>query len=172
MASTDWARLNTVQQLPTILVSALASEICAVLMPCSGLLVVVPPLGTHPLLHHTAIPPSSVPSASLQRSSLLGQSKSRTSAAKALWRSLPASSSFLSARSLFNDLSRTLGLTGAFLFASTTARSSNALLGWNCGYTFNSNVRVFTARRGHTHGNTDHVWCLVRHITRDFPGKV
>ncbi|KAF8153781.1 major facilitator superfamily domain-containing protein [Crassisporium funariophilum] len=32
------------------------------------------------------------------------------------------------------------GLTGAFLFASTTARSSNALLGWNCGYTFNSNI--------------------------------
>ncbi|KAK0200493.1 major facilitator superfamily domain-containing protein [Desarmillaria ectypa] len=32
------------------------------------------------------------------------------------------------------------GLTGAFLFASTTARSSNALLGWNCGYVFNSNI--------------------------------
>ncbi|KAF8654757.1 hypothetical protein AX16_003412 [Volvariella volvacea WC 439] len=32
------------------------------------------------------------------------------------------------------------GLTGAFLFASTTARSSNALLGWNCGYVFNSNM--------------------------------
>ncbi|EIM84320.1 MFS general substrate transporter [Stereum hirsutum FP-91666 SS1] len=31
-------------------------------------------------------------------------------------------------------------LTGAFLFASTTARSSNALLGWNCGYAFNSNI--------------------------------
>ncbi|EMD40259.1 major facilitator superfamily protein mfs3 [Gelatoporia subvermispora B] len=30
--------------------------------------------------------------------------------------------------------------TGVFLFASTTARSSNALLGWNCGYTFTSNV--------------------------------
>ncbi|KAF8870172.1 MFS general substrate transporter [Infundibulicybe gibba] len=30
------------------------------------------------------------------------------------------------------------GLTGAFLFASTTARSSTALLGWNCGYVFNS----------------------------------
>ncbi|OCH87181.1 MFS general substrate transporter [Obba rivulosa] len=26
------------------------------------------------------------------------------------------------------------GLTGVFLFATTTARSSNALLGWNCGY--------------------------------------
>ncbi|KAH7925003.1 MFS general substrate transporter [Leucogyrophana mollusca] len=32
------------------------------------------------------------------------------------------------------------GLTGAFLFASTTARTSNALLGWNCGYVFNSNI--------------------------------
>ncbi|KAF9556196.1 MFS general substrate transporter [Agrocybe pediades] len=31
-------------------------------------------------------------------------------------------------------------LTGAFLFATTTARTSNALLGWNCGYTFASNV--------------------------------
>ncbi|KAH9916407.1 MFS general substrate transporter [Epithele typhae] len=32
------------------------------------------------------------------------------------------------------------GLTGVFLFASTTARSSNALLGWNCGYSFFSNI--------------------------------
>ncbi|KIK01641.1 hypothetical protein K443DRAFT_678188 [Laccaria amethystina LaAM-08-1] len=32
------------------------------------------------------------------------------------------------------------GLTGAFLFASTTARSSNALLGWNCGYILNSSI--------------------------------
>ncbi|PPQ82780.1 hypothetical protein CVT25_009275 [Psilocybe cyanescens] len=31
-------------------------------------------------------------------------------------------------------------LTGAFLFATTTARTSNALLGWNCGYSFFSNV--------------------------------
>lgn len=31
-------------------------------------------------------------------------------------------------------------LTGVFLFASTTARTSDALLGWNCGYTFTSNV--------------------------------
>ena len=37
---------------------------------------------------------------------------------------------------------RMIGLTGVFLFASTTARSSNALLGWNCGYTFSSNVGV------------------------------
>ncbi|KAE9390536.1 MFS general substrate transporter [Gymnopus androsaceus JB14] len=42
--------------------------------------------------------------------------------------------------SLFNDPSRKTGLTGAFLFATTTARSSNALLGWNCGYTFFSNI--------------------------------
>ncbi|KAI0691072.1 MFS general substrate transporter [Cytidiella melzeri] len=32
------------------------------------------------------------------------------------------------------------GLTGVFLFASTTARNSNALLGWNCGYAFHSNI--------------------------------
>ncbi|KAH8101240.1 MFS general substrate transporter [Cristinia sonorae] len=32
------------------------------------------------------------------------------------------------------------GLTGVFLFASTTARNSNALLGWNCGYAFVSNI--------------------------------
>lgn len=31
-------------------------------------------------------------------------------------------------------------LTGAFILASTTARSSDALLGWNCGYSFTSNV--------------------------------
>jgi MFS family permease len=31
-------------------------------------------------------------------------------------------------------------LTGVFLFAATTARSSAALLGWNCGYSFTSNV--------------------------------
>ncbi|KAJ7636010.1 MFS general substrate transporter [Mycena polygramma] len=41
---------------------------------------------------------------------------------------------------LFNDPSRNLGLTGAFLFASTTARSSVQLLGWNCGYVFFSNI--------------------------------
>jgi hypothetical protein len=31
-------------------------------------------------------------------------------------------------------------LTGVFILISTTARSSNALLGWNCGYSFTSNV--------------------------------
>ncbi|KAI0299667.1 MFS general substrate transporter [Multifurca ochricompacta] len=31
-------------------------------------------------------------------------------------------------------------LTGVFLFASTTARSSASLLGWNCGYSFTSNI--------------------------------
>lgn len=30
--------------------------------------------------------------------------------------------------------------TGIFLFASTTARDSNALLGWNCAYSFTSNI--------------------------------
>ncbi|KAI0776704.1 MFS general substrate transporter [Trametes elegans] len=37
-------------------------------------------------------------------------------------------------------LALSAGLTGVFLFASTTARSSDALLGWNCGYVFNSNI--------------------------------
>ena len=31
-------------------------------------------------------------------------------------------------------------LTGAFLYASTTAKTSNALLGWNCAFNFFSNV--------------------------------
>ncbi|KAI0335702.1 MFS general substrate transporter [Cubamyces sp. BRFM 1775] len=31
-------------------------------------------------------------------------------------------------------------LTGIFLFAATTARTSDALLGWNCGYSVTSNV--------------------------------
>ncbi|KAF8192100.1 MFS general substrate transporter [Pholiota molesta] len=31
-------------------------------------------------------------------------------------------------------------LTGVFILASTTARTSNALLGWNCAYSFTSNV--------------------------------
>ncbi|KZV63897.1 MFS general substrate transporter [Peniophora sp. CONT] len=31
-------------------------------------------------------------------------------------------------------------LTGVFLFASTTARTSDALLGWNCAYSFTSNI--------------------------------
>jgi hypothetical protein len=39
-----------------------------------------------------------------------------------------------------NDPDVNPGFTGAFLFASTTARSSPALLGWNCGYAFFSNV--------------------------------
>ncbi|KAI0746324.1 major facilitator superfamily domain-containing protein [Daedaleopsis nitida] len=35
-------------------------------------------------------------------------------------------------------------LTGVFLFASTTARTSDAILGWNCGYTFTNNVMFGT----------------------------
>ncbi len=31
-------------------------------------------------------------------------------------------------------------LTGVFLFGSTTSRSSATLLGWNCGYSFTSNI--------------------------------
>jgi hypothetical protein len=41
----------------------------------------------------------------------------------------------------------TLGLatacTGAFLYASTTARTSDALLGWNCAYSFTSSIMVW-----------------------------
>ncbi|KAF2501803.1 MFS general substrate transporter [Lophium mytilinum] len=37
-------------------------------------------------------------------------------------------------------LSLSTVLTGVFLFASTTALSSNALLGWNCAYSFVSNI--------------------------------
>ena len=31
-------------------------------------------------------------------------------------------------------------LTGVFILVSTTSRTSNALLGWNCAYSFTSNV--------------------------------
>ncbi|KZO98889.1 MFS general substrate transporter [Calocera viscosa TUFC12733] len=31
-------------------------------------------------------------------------------------------------------------ITGVFLFGSTTAKTSNSLLGWNCGYNFTSNI--------------------------------
>lgn len=34
--------------------------------------------------------------------------------------------------------------TSVFLFATTTARTSNALLGWNCGYSFCSNASIHT----------------------------
>ncbi|KAK0445019.1 MFS general substrate transporter [Desarmillaria tabescens] len=37
-------------------------------------------------------------------------------------------------------LAISMGLTGIFLLASTTSRSSNALLGWNCGYNFSINM--------------------------------
>ncbi|KDR77989.1 hypothetical protein GALMADRAFT_278352 [Galerina marginata CBS 339.88] len=37
-------------------------------------------------------------------------------------------------------LAASAAVTGAFLFATTTARTSNALLGWNCGYAFSSNI--------------------------------
>ncbi|KZT00246.1 MFS general substrate transporter [Laetiporus sulphureus 93-53] len=37
-------------------------------------------------------------------------------------------------------LAASAGLTGIFLFASTTARNSYALLGWNCGYAFASKI--------------------------------
>ena len=37
-------------------------------------------------------------------------------------------------------LAASAALTGVFLYASTTAVSSNALLGWNCAYNFMSNI--------------------------------
>ena len=37
-------------------------------------------------------------------------------------------------------LSASTALTGAFLYGSTTAAGSGALLGWNCVYNFTSNV--------------------------------
>jgi hypothetical protein len=37
-------------------------------------------------------------------------------------------------------LALSTALTGVFLLASTTARTSDALLGWNCAYSFVSNV--------------------------------
>lgn len=37
-------------------------------------------------------------------------------------------------------LSLATALTGVFLFASTTATTSNALLGWNCAYNFMANI--------------------------------
>ena len=37
-------------------------------------------------------------------------------------------------------LSLSTALTGVFLYGSTTARRSAALLGWNCAYNFTSNV--------------------------------
>ena len=37
-------------------------------------------------------------------------------------------------------LSLSTASTGVFLFLSTTARSSNAILGWNCAYNFTANI--------------------------------
>ncbi|KAI9430407.1 hypothetical protein H4582DRAFT_2086916 [Lactarius indigo] len=41
---------------------------------------------------------------------------------------------------IYNSNGHCTILTGVFLFASTTARSSAALLGWNCGYNFMSYI--------------------------------
>lgn len=48
---------------------------------------------------------------------------------------------------LLNDPSRNKGLTGVFLFASTTARTSDALLGWNCGYALSLTFHSSNPRR-------------------------
>ncbi|MCJ1402347.1 hypothetical protein MMC11_005567 [Xylographa trunciseda] len=46
-------------------------------------------------------------------------------------------------------LAGSTALTGVFLFASTTALTSNALLGWNCAYNFMSNV-MYAVLYGYT----------------------
>ncbi|MCJ1293538.1 hypothetical protein MMC34_005093 [Xylographa carneopallida] len=46
-------------------------------------------------------------------------------------------------------LASSTALTGVFLFASTTALNSNALLGWNCAYNFMSNV-MYAVLYGYT----------------------
>jgi hypothetical protein len=38
------------------------------------------------------------------------------------------------------QISCIIALTGVLLFGSTTSRSSATLLGWNCGYSFTSNI--------------------------------
>ena len=67
-----------------------------------------------------------------------------SSAGVGLWPPLHASTvhnCFTNNTDVIQRLRHETGLTGVFLFASTTARSSPALLGWNCGYSFFSNVR-------------------------------
>lgn len=56
------------------------------------------------------------------------------------WPHQQASTYFHPGSTLLDEPRTHPGLTGAFLFASTTARSSPALLGWNCGYALFSNV--------------------------------
>ncbi|KAK5455976.1 MFS sugar transporter [Exophiala xenobiotica] len=40
-------------------------------------------------------------------------------------------------------------MTGVFLYASTTSRSSDSLLGWNCAYNFTSNI-MYAVLYGYT----------------------
>ena len=67
-------------------------------------------------------------------------------------------------------------LTGIFICASATAKSSNQLLGWNCGYIFCSNVRLpvclFSTKL------PDRVLCLlgdvrrfIRYVSGAFPNE-
>ena len=82
---------------------------------------------------------------------------------------------------LFNHCSPKLGLTGIFLFASTTAWSSNALLSWNCGYTFSTNVSTISFGSLRlmlvcfflfSVSDTfflDHVWGSLRYFSWNFP---
>ena len=77
---------------------------------------------------------------SLVRYSQVGWSSSPTLGVKAPSRSPLVRPHPLPLCSVFSPVSSAPVITGVFLFASTTARTSDALLGWNCGYTFTSNV--------------------------------
>lgn len=58
-----------------------------------------------------------------------------------LWRSRLVLFDFtLSHTCITNARFYDLALTGVFILVSTTARSSDSLLGWNCAYSFTSNV--------------------------------
>jgi MFS family permease len=63
----------------------------------------------------------------------------RSSVGKALWLYSPVRPS-AGSRSNPSDSIHHQVLTGVFILASTTARTSNELLGWNCAYSYVSNV--------------------------------
>lgn len=69
-----------------------------------------------------------------------------------------------------------VALTGIFLFATTTARSSNGLLGWNCGYSFFSNVitplpEAYYQGRTYVQVYPDHVRGAIRHFPRNISSQ-
>ena len=69
-----------------------------------------------------------------------------------------------------------LAATAVFLFATTTARNSNALLGWNCGYSLFSNVKIIQSSylfydEIDLTRMTDNVRGSVRYLTRDISSQ-